>query len=879
MAIRVICTCGKSLAVKDEYAGKRLKCPGCGQTLKVPVGAAAKPQPASGPETAKPAASKPAAPPIAKERKAASKACPSCDATMPTNAVLCVNCGYDWRTGSKLKSDERTGDKRRTAWIIAASAGGGGLLVGAVVVYFALREPASTDVAGRPPTTDPVIPPRLTAPVPTGAQPPIGGSTKPANPEPRAGLVLPALPPRVSFGVARQAGDGSQATLAYDHQVKPLADTLSRAATAALSEVKTFGNSLALAAFLRAVNAAKPPSGSFTVTLLNEHRQLAGAIEQTVAADGRAELVAFLGFENSDGSRVMVSVSDASREVREEIVQWAWKMMESLRAGHASADSPGAIAAFAEAIRSANPSWPVVARFIDKHGRTVATIRHTPGSRLVVHWIAHNSDGGVIAYSVTDADGKISDRIIGAGRPVLTAVRSKHPELQPGAAATFRDSLKAVGVTDPVSAAFYDPKGRLIEAIHTGTGETLASAAGPGTGEKPPPKPADNTVVGKWKDAADTIEVEFRLGKWEKDDKEQPDGDGMAFLIVWAGKADAKGERPVAQAGFVVWKKTAESISFDGAVAKGTGILQKDGKELRLSIGENHLLLARSSAGSPPTIPLPAPGDKPPPKPPDPPKAGKKTKPYDFAAWMEAREAELKALGYKIGEQRGSVQVSDDLTVDKVPVEFIKAHFGNGAIIIDVLGYPSTVKSDIPKVVSGLAEDWLEPLWIDAKPDALKARPRIELIRTDAKLHSELAKLFGAKGDPLDKLLAGVPKKNLSVRELFISDSKMAGLRSPISVPHLLKRFDPNAAAAEEDADSVAEEIIWSKEAGIGDGTYKSLPESRRVIQAAILENLGFEIGHPGHKDPAKRKQAVEKLDAAKRACLEAWREAAEKSK
>jgi hypothetical protein len=36
MAISLTCECGKKLAVKDELAGKRVKCPGCGELLTVP---------------------------------------------------------------------------------------------------------------------------------------------------------------------------------------------------------------------------------------------------------------------------------------------------------------------------------------------------------------------------------------------------------------------------------------------------------------------------------------------------------------------------------------------------------------------------------------------------------------------------------------------------------------------------------------------------------------------------------------------------------------------------------------------------------------------------------------------------------------------------
>ena len=38
MAINLSCECGKKLAVKDEMAGKKVKCPGCGSVLSVPSG-------------------------------------------------------------------------------------------------------------------------------------------------------------------------------------------------------------------------------------------------------------------------------------------------------------------------------------------------------------------------------------------------------------------------------------------------------------------------------------------------------------------------------------------------------------------------------------------------------------------------------------------------------------------------------------------------------------------------------------------------------------------------------------------------------------------------------------------------------------------------
>lgn len=45
MPIQVTCQCGKTLNVKDEHAGKSVKCPACGDVLKVPGGSAPAPPP------------------------------------------------------------------------------------------------------------------------------------------------------------------------------------------------------------------------------------------------------------------------------------------------------------------------------------------------------------------------------------------------------------------------------------------------------------------------------------------------------------------------------------------------------------------------------------------------------------------------------------------------------------------------------------------------------------------------------------------------------------------------------------------------------------------------------------------------------------------
>jgi hypothetical protein len=72
--------CGKRYRWKPELAGRSAKC-GCGAKLVVPAEAPVEP----------------AAQPDEVQSK-----CPSCSAPLASGAVLCVNCGYNLKTGQKL---------------------------------------------------------------------------------------------------------------------------------------------------------------------------------------------------------------------------------------------------------------------------------------------------------------------------------------------------------------------------------------------------------------------------------------------------------------------------------------------------------------------------------------------------------------------------------------------------------------------------------------------------------------------------------------------------------------------------------------------------------------------------------------------------------
>lgn len=82
MPIELRCSCGKRVSVADEQAGRKVRCPGCQGILRVPGDATAD----EGYTTE------------------ASRQCPSCRQEWPEDAVVCVNCGYNFETGKKLKT-------------------------------------------------------------------------------------------------------------------------------------------------------------------------------------------------------------------------------------------------------------------------------------------------------------------------------------------------------------------------------------------------------------------------------------------------------------------------------------------------------------------------------------------------------------------------------------------------------------------------------------------------------------------------------------------------------------------------------------------------------------------------------------------------------
>ena len=109
MPIRVTCQCGKALNVQDAMAGKAVKCPGCGNVVRVPGGGAAQPAPA--PAAPAPAAGGGLGDLFDEEgfSDQVAAVCPACRKELAPGAVLCTKCGYNLETGEQFESHKLAG--------------------------------------------------------------------------------------------------------------------------------------------------------------------------------------------------------------------------------------------------------------------------------------------------------------------------------------------------------------------------------------------------------------------------------------------------------------------------------------------------------------------------------------------------------------------------------------------------------------------------------------------------------------------------------------------------------------------------------------------------------------------------------------------------
>ncbi|MEZ6190909.1 MAG: zinc ribbon domain-containing protein [Phycisphaerales bacterium] len=86
MAIEFSCQCGKQIKVSEKFAGRRAKCPGCGEPVVIPSLDAPDDE-IDGNLLYEALGDTSGAPEEVK--------CPKCDRSMPVNAVVCSHCGYN----------------------------------------------------------------------------------------------------------------------------------------------------------------------------------------------------------------------------------------------------------------------------------------------------------------------------------------------------------------------------------------------------------------------------------------------------------------------------------------------------------------------------------------------------------------------------------------------------------------------------------------------------------------------------------------------------------------------------------------------------------------------------------------------------------------
>jgi hypothetical protein len=94
MSIAVSCACGKIIQAGTEHIGKRIRCPACRAILEVRAPVVATPAEGG-----------------ALQRKQVIS-CPGCKKEWPKDTVICVECGYNIKTGEQLKTKSTRHSRR-----------------------------------------------------------------------------------------------------------------------------------------------------------------------------------------------------------------------------------------------------------------------------------------------------------------------------------------------------------------------------------------------------------------------------------------------------------------------------------------------------------------------------------------------------------------------------------------------------------------------------------------------------------------------------------------------------------------------------------------------------------------------------------------------
>jgi hypothetical protein len=245
---------------------------------------------------------------------------------------------------------------------------------------------------------------------------------------------------------------------------------------------------------------------------------------------------------------------------------------------------------------------------------------------------------------------------------------------------------------------------------------------------------------------------------------------------------------------------------------------------------------------------------------------------------LKAFELIPKGKGDDDFGRTADIRVTNQLVVTGVPAEFIEK--STEAALVQVSAF-----SLFPELKDGAAlEKALKEKTLNSRAaaKALVVWWTVEILaqwNIDAKKKTythQMLQLDAERTQTL-KTLRSSPEGTLAAPWLLFPQgldtfSPNKQTRKPVSFQMLVQRFNPDMPVTEKNAEAVAEELVWTQRIGLTDGTIAKLPEARRVFQALILEQLGFEIGDPMHADDTKREEARNKLADATRVATEAWK-------
>ena len=234
---------------------------------------------------------------------------------------------------------------------------------------------------------------------------------------------------------------------------------------------------------------------------------------------------------------------------------------------------------------------------------------------------------------------------------------------------------------------------------------------------------------------------------------------------------------------------------------------------------------------------------------------------------------------------KADVAVSDNLTVTDVPAEFFKSavrsELESGIAFLQVQVPLSKLLRGRLDAAKMIVMMWFIPIRtkyaesIGAPAGQAPKPTQAQMIRFDV----QRQRAREAQGGQPPPVLAAdwlffVRRLDLQRTPPFAPKWQ----RRDVLVQELLDRFEPDAPVTAENADSVAEELVWTKALGLSDGTPKTLPVARQTLQALILESVGFSVGDPGDPNSTSAAGAKMKLNAAKVDFRKKWDVAAQQA-